>query len=418
MFRRIAHAAIVFMLAAAPAPAQEIMSIAAVVNDRAISIFDLEMRINVVLYNANLARTEEMRQRVAGTVLRNLVDEALQFQEAEAKGIRITDREIEQAIARIEDSNNVPRGQLRTFLADRGIVLDALVGQIRSQIAWAKYVSQRVRPTVNVSEEEIDEELSRLDAMRGRPEFLVSEITLFHGSAESPGALEATAGSIVGQLRSGANFAGVAAQFSQGSLARNGGDLGWIQEGRSRPEVDRVLAALAVGEVSDPIRSPDGLHIILLRDKRLVMGDLEQPVRLFLSQILLPASADDTADVAAARLAEANEISAETEGCDALRARGAELEGSFSGDLGWVSLRDLPEIFQQALAALEVGAASEPLVTDNGVHVMMVCERDAPDAQADMRDRIYEQIATRRLASIERRLLRDLRRNAFIDLRI
>ena len=407
------------LLGLAPsAAAQDVMGIAAVVNDRAISIFDLEMRVDVAIYNANLARTDEMRRRVAGAVLRNLIDEALRLEEARSKGIRVTERDMEEAIVQVEDGNGVPRGRLEAFLAERGIAYDAVLDQLRSQIAWGKYVNLRLRPAIGVSEEEIDEELERLEAMRGKPEFLVSEISLYDDPAAAPGEARATADSIVAQLRRGADFAAVAAQFGQGALAREGGDLGWIQEGRGRPEIERVLAGLEIGAVSDPIRSVDGWHIVHLRDRRAVLSDPVAPVEMFLSQVLLPTTPEDTPEDAARRLALAEEIGAGADGCDALRRLGADIEESLSGDLGWVNLRDLPNPFRDAVAELEVGRPAPPLVTDNGVHVVMVCERKTGDAETGVRDSVYDRIARSRLAIIERRLLRDLRRRAFVDVRV
>lgn len=394
------------------------MGIAAVVNDRAISVFDLEMRVDVAIYNANLARTDEMRRRVAGAVLRNLIDEALRLEEARSKGIRVTERDMEEAVVQVEDGNGVPRGRLEAFLAERGIAYDAVLDQLRSQVAWGKYVNLRLRPAIGVSEEEIDEELERLEAMRGKPEFLVSEISLYDDPAAAPGEARAAADSIVAQLRRGADFAAVAAQFGQGALAREGGDLGWIQEGRGRPEIERVLAGLEIGAVSDPIRSVDGWHIVHLRDRRAVLSDPVAPVEMLLSQVLLPTTPEDTPEDAARRLALAEEIGAGADGCDALRRLGADIEESLSGDLGRVNLRDLPNPFRDAVAELEIGRPTPPLVTDNGVHVVMVCERKSGDAETGVRDSVYDRIARNRLAIVERRLLRDLRRRAFVDVRV
>lgn len=418
MLRRFIAVAVLAWLGAPAAWPQDTLRIAAVVNDQAISVLDWQMRIEVAIYNANLARTDEMRQRVAGPVLRNLIDEALQVQEARSKGVRVTDRDVADAVALIEDNNGIARGGLGAFLADRGIALGAVVGQIRAQIAWGTYVNRRLRPTIGVSEEEIDVELARLEEDRGRPEFLVSEITLYDDPAAAPREVQAVAESIVAQLRGGADFAAVAAQFSQGALARNGGDLGWIQEGQSRREIDRTLAAMEVGAISDPVRSVDGFHILHLRNKRAVMSEFAGSEELFLSQVLLPVPAVDSPEAAEQRRAEAQRIGSEVSGCDALRAQGARSETSLSGDLGWVQTDDLPAAFRDALSDLDVGVPSVPLETANGIHVIMVCERSAAGDEADVRDAIYDRIANRRLATIERRLLRDLRRHAFVDLRV
>lgn len=417
MLRGIAAAAAVLWAGCAPAWAQDVMGIAAVVNDRAISMFDLEARIDIAIYNANLARTDDMRRQAAGPVLRNLIDEALQAEEARSKGIRVTDRDVAEAVRRIEEGNGVPRGGLEGFLAERGIAVGAVLEQIRARVAWAKYVNLRIRPAVSVSEDEIDEEIARLEGARGRPEYLVSEIVLYDDPAAGPDGLPAVAAGIVRQLRGGADFAAVAAQFGQGALAREGGDLGWVQEGQSRAEIDRALAAMAVGAVSDPVRAAGAWHILHLRDKRETMAAPEDSAELFLSQILFPAD-EESPGGEEDRLALARDAAAGARGCDALRARGAELEDSLSGDIGWTAPADLPAAFRGALDGLEVGAASAPVTTANGVHVVMICERrGGGDGGDGLRDRIYERIVARRLAIVERRLLRDLRRAAFVDIR-
>lgn len=202
-------------------------------------------------------------------------------------------------------------------------------------------------------------------------------------------------------------------------MARNGGDLGWIHEGESRPQFDEVLATMEKGGVSEPVKLLDGVHILALRDKRSGMsnGDSNE-IQIFLTQILLPSEPDEPAEAVAQRLQTAQTITNDTAGCDAFNLKGSDLEGSISGDIGWVRLGDLPPEFRDAVTTLEVDVAGEPITTATGVHVLMVCDRRDPSAEVNMRDAIFEQIASRRLAILERRMLRDLRRAAFVDLRV
>jgi peptidyl-prolyl cis-trans isomerase SurA len=404
-------------LAAAPAVAgaDDLMRIAAVVNDDVISVFDLESRVAMAIFSSNLPDTPEMHQRIAGPVLRNLIDEALQVQEANRQGIRVGDADIAAALAEIERNNGVEPGGLAGFLDRIGIATSALERQVRAQIAWGKFLNQRVRPTIDIGEEEIDEEIARLEASRGRPEYLVSEIDLYLDPQTTESDLLTTASQLVEQLRAGADFAAVAAQFSQGSMAREGGDLGWIPEGRSRPQIEQALREMSIGEVSAPIRSIEGVHILYLRDKRAAMERGVRDIEVYLTQILLPRNDGEPPPE---HLALAREIGATVSGCEAMRERAGELDSSLSGDIGWVKLADLPGAFRAAVAEIEVGRASAPITTDAGVHVLMACERKEPAPETDVRDVIYDRIAAQRLTILERRLLRDLRRNAFVDLRV
>jgi peptidyl-prolyl cis-trans isomerase SurA len=403
---------------AGPSGAQDMMRIAAIVNDTVISVFDLETRINMAMTSSNLQNSDEVRRRLAGPVLRNLIDEALQVQEAERQGVRVTDQDIARALAQIESNNGLQAGGLPAYLAPLGIAMSTVETQVMSQIAWGKYINQRIRPTIDISEDEIDEEMARIEANRGRPEYMVSQISLYFDAQTSEADVMATARSLVEQIRNGANFAAVAAQFSQGSMARNGGDLGWIHEGESRPQFDEALATMAVSEVSDPIKLLDGVHILALRDKRTGANGDSGEIQIYLTQILLPSEPDEPAGAVATRLQTAQGVADGVTGCEAFNQKGSEVEGSLSGDIGWVRLTDLPSEFRDIVAGLEIGTPGDPISTATGVHVLMVCDRRDPSTETNMRDVIYEQIATRRLAILERQLIRDLRRAAFVDLRV
>ena len=417
--RRSALAAVLIGLASVGAGAEDLMRIAAVVNDKVISVYDLDSRVAMALASSKLPDTAEVRQQVTGPVLRNLIDEALKVQEADRQGVRVLDSEFAAAMDEVARNNGVAREALPDFLSKVGVSIGALESQVRAQIAWGKFVSQRLRPTIDVSDEDIQAEIDRLEANRGQPEYLVSEIDLYLDPQTSEQDLIATANGLVGQIRNGTDFAAIARQFSQGAMAPSGGNVGWIREGQSRPEIDQALRTMEVGSVSDPIRSLDGLHIISLRDKRAVMAEetADSDAEVYLSQILLPAAADEPAGAADDRLARANQVRAGLAGCKAMAARASELESSLSGDIGWLKMQDLPEEFRATVAGLEVDQPSAPIVTSAGVHVLMVCDRREPGGARDIRDVIYDRLAAQRLAILERRLLRDLRRNAFVDLR-
>lgn len=416
-FWHIATVTLALVAAATAVRAQDMMRIVAIVNEDVVSAFDLEARVAMAIYSTNLPNTPEMRRQLVRPVLRNLVDEILQVQEALRQGIRVRDTEVERAMEEIANNIGAGPGGLAEQLARVGIPISAVESQVHAQIVWGKFVNQRLRPTLDVSDEEINGELERLEASRGMPEYLLSEIDLYPDATTTDAALLATASDLVAQLRGGADFAGVAAQFSQGALARAGGDLGWRREGQSRPEIDTALAGMAVGDISDPVRTLDAIHILYLRDKRRVLEQDQREVEVYLSQILLPAEAGEAEDAAAARLAQAAEIAVGISGCDALRKRAAGIEAGLSGDLGWVRLGDLPPVLRDAVAELPVGEPSQPQTTESGVHVLMACERNDPDAETDHRDAIYEQIALRRLSTMERRMIRNLRQVAFVELR-
>ncbi|MDF1750846.1 MAG: SurA N-terminal domain-containing protein, partial [Alphaproteobacteria bacterium] len=154
----------------------DLMRIAAVVNDDIISVLDLEQRLRLAALSSNL--DQQTRQRLMPQVLRSLIDERLQLQEATANSVTATDGEIENEISNLAQRNNMPLNQLVALLASRGIDIQTLKNQYSAQIAWAKYVGRRLSRQVDVGEEEIDEELARLTAVADQPQKRVYEIFL------------------------------------------------------------------------------------------------------------------------------------------------------------------------------------------------------------------------------------------------
>lgn len=241
---------------------------AAVVNDDIISVLDLAMRVQLAVVAAGVQDSQEVRRRLTPQVLRNLIDERLQMQEAKRLDISVTDVQVAGALEQIAQQNNMTEGQFLTMLRNRGIIPTTLIDQIRAQIAWQAIIQRRLRPNVVITQEEVEEVVNRLSARRGAIERRVSEIFIPIESTAKEAEAEANAVRLFEELRQGANFAGLARQFSQSGTATLGGDLGWVRDGELDEELNAVLAQMAPGEVSVPVRTVSGYHILFLRDMR------------------------------------------------------------------------------------------------------------------------------------------------------
>jgi peptidyl-prolyl cis-trans isomerase SurA len=236
--------------------------------------------------------------------------------------------------------------------------------QIRAQILWAKFVASRLRPQVFVSEEDVEEELAGLEINRGKPEYLVSQIDLYFGEPSKAEEVTATAHQLVRQVRAGAQFATIAAQFSHNAIGGSGGDMGWMRESQLRPELALVVAGMEVGDVSDPVRTIDGVHIIHLRQRREIMASDPSRVRVRLIQVTLPNLTGGADDAVARQSVFVEEIRDNIRGCEDMASLVEELKSDASGDLGWVSLGDLPDVFRGPLLNLEIGVPSAPVRTE------------------------------------------------------
>ncbi len=244
------------------------MRIAAVVNDDAISVSDLEDRVKLIMTSSGLPDRADIRERVTAQVLDNLIEEQIKLQEAARLDLEITQQEIDQGFATIAGQNNMSPDEFRGLLSRSGINIATMEQQIRSQVAWGKVVQSQVRPRVSVSESDVSAELERLSQNIGKREYLLAEIFL-PTTNETESDVRDLANRLVGEIRSGrAPFFRLAQQFSKAPGAEQGGDLGWVSEGQLPVEVDEALSSMSADSLSGPIRSDEGYHIMFVREIR------------------------------------------------------------------------------------------------------------------------------------------------------
>ena len=405
-----------FFIATAPIHAQ-VVGIAAIVNEEVISALDVENRLRFNLMSANLADNSQNRRRLKSQVLLTLVDEKLQMQEAKRLNISINDAEISEGERILETQNNLPTGSLKEFLRSRGLDESTLLAKIRSEIAWGKVLRRRILARIDISDEEVDEVLNRLQSRRGTEQRRVSEIFLAVDSPDQAENVHQLALRLVRQIREGSRFAAVAQQFSQGVTSRVGGDIGWVGEGELARELEQALTGLSAGKVSNPISSPAGYYILFLRDRRRLGEANALDERVNLRQIFIPLSASTPQQIVAERMADANRISAQINGCETFDTYGRTLEYAESGDLGTVRVGDVPQEVRDAIGELAVGQASAPLRVGQGIRILMVCDRQQPEARLPNRNAIRDRLGRQRLDMMARRYIRDLRNDAVIETR-
>ena len=408
---------VTLIFASAPVRAQNVLGIAAVVNDQIISVYDLESRLSLVMATSQLEDRPEVRKRMAPQVLRGMIDEQIKLQEAKNVGIRVSRADIDKALASIEQQNKMPKGGLRDFLTRLGIDRSVMVEQVEAEIAWVKTVRRRGRATVKIGEDEIDEVLAEIAANRGKPEHLVSEIVLTFDSTT-----ERDSGSLAQrlnqQLKSGARFEALARNFSQSATAAVGGDLGWLRPGQLGQSLDAALAKLRPGQVSPPVRTTGAYHIFYLRDRRLSGAVAQSDVTVALRQLYvpLPSTADATKRTEQMNLARM--MAEQATSCQEIDKLAKELGTPLSGDLGNVRLSSMPAQLRDVVGNLAIGTASSPQLIGQGILVLMVCGREGGESPTVDRDAVLRTLKDQRMALTARQYLRDLRRDAFVDVRI
>lgn len=399
-----------------PSNAQQVERIAAVVNDKVISIYDLRQRIDLLIFSAGLPNSADQRRSMAPQVLRGLIDEALQTEEAERLNIRVSSREMDDAVSQIERSNNIPEGRFEDMIRSRGVSTEAALTQIRANVAWQKLIRRRVAPTITIGEEEIDSVIKRIRSGQGQTQYRVSEILLPVDDAAQRQTVLDLANRLTAQIRLGAEISAIARQFSKSASAATGGDIGWIQEGELIDEANRALALLDVGKVSDPVATPDGYLILQMSDRRKLRTPGAEDARITLRQLVLPLSEDAPEVDVQSQVSLAQQVAENTSGCDDFAEIAREMGTPQPTEPAAFRLGDLNEKLRGVAGEVEVGVASAPLRNPSGVQIIMVCERQETGALP--RDQIRDTLLRQRIDMLSRRYLRDLRRSAFVDLRV
>lgn len=250
------------------------MGIAVVVNEDAISMADLSDRYRLILASSRLADNAETRAGLTPQIVNALIEEQLKFQEGVRNEVEVSQSEINNGFATIAQQNGLKPEEFRKALQQSGINVATMERQIRSQIMWSKVVAKRLRPQVNVSESDINTVLERLKNSIGRTEYLASEIYLPVENTSEEAQVRDLARNLAIDMQAGkVPFFRIAQQFSKAPGAPQGGDLGWVQEGQLSRELDNVLIGLQPEQISSPIRSLGGYHILLLRETRTITED-------------------------------------------------------------------------------------------------------------------------------------------------
>ena len=396
------------------APAQDSIRIAAVVNDDAISMLDVFERMQIVFVTANLEDNQDTRQRLLPQVLRTLIDERLQRQEGERQGIELTDAEIDAATGFVENSIGLQPGQLDAFLDYNDVSRDAFLYQITTELIWTKLVQRRMRPE-NVTEEEVTETLERLGASADEQAYLLAEIFLSIDDPSREAEVLVNIERLADSIRTGANFPAIARQFSQSASSAAGGDLDWILESQLPEDIRDIVSGLRPVTMSEPIRVIGGYKLILVRDRRIGFATQELEAEVVLRQILLPVGPEDDAGALSEQAALIAEALAVCEDFDEVNATAPNAQIS---ELIPVRLSELQPAMMEVVRELPVNQASAPMRSEVGFHVLMVCERKDVDAGMPSREDVYKQLDDEQFDLVSRGFLRDLRRSAFVDIRL
>ena len=389
----------------------------AIVNGFIITDTDVDQRLNLVLAANAQAVTPEERDRLRLQVLRNLIDETLEIQEAKSNDVTIPSEDIDTTFARVGGQFKYTPAQFTTFLKSKGASAGTMRRQIEAELAWQRLLDRKVQPFINVGDDEVKQVIARLNASKGTKEYHVGEIFL-SATPSTDAQVHANADKIMDQIRKGGSFVAYARQYSEASTGAVGGDLGWVRAGQLPDAIAQMLPEMQPGTVAPPVAVPGGYSIIAVQDVRQVLTADPRDALLSLKQMTMSFPKGTTQATASPRVAAFAEATQHMAGCGAAKDVAAKFDAEVVENDN-IKIRDLPPQLQNQMTALSLGQSTSPFGSvEDGVRVLVLCGRDDPQSSdAPSFDAIYNQMEQARVDQRARRYLRDLRRDAVIEYR-
>ena len=399
-------------------------SIIAVVNDDVITASELDKELKGITQqlraqNTTLPPAETLRAQV----LDRMVLKRLQLQLAGVNHIKVDDEALNRTILNIATQNKLSLSEFRNVLDGDGINFEDYRENIRIELTLAQLRQRQVTNRIVVTEQEADEFLET-QAVQGTAtdEFRLNHILIVVPDAatvEQVDKAHKKATMVLGELRNGADFAQTALSVSGGAQALQGGDLGWRKLGQLPTLFSNIVTTMKVGNLSEPIRSPSGFHIIKLVDKR--KSDEQHLITQTRARhILIRPTELQSSDDARRKLEQLKQrIAAGDDFADLARSHSEDSATAVNGgSVGWVSPGDLVPAFEEVIGQLKINQVSAPFQTQFGWHIVQVLERRDYDNSAELKKtRARDEIRQRKIEEETQTWLRQMRDEAFVELR-
>ena len=387
------------------------IEIIAKVNNQIITNIDLEYRLNLALEISNIPNELKFRKQIRQQILNLLIDENLKIQEAEKYGILISSAEVYSEISILEQRLQLPKDSLIKSFRKKNIPEIIIYNQIRGQLLWNKLISYRITNNISISNKQIDEALQNFIKNSGEVEYNISEIFISSNFNSAEDYSEEKVFSIYNKVNS-SNFKLLAQQFSDGALNINN----WYRESALNPQIIKAIKNLQIGNISDLIKTNSGFHIYLLNDKRKSKKIIENETLYNLSQIFFKTTEANKNKIQDIENKIAN-LRENIKNCSQLEEAVQKEPSSSGGSLGILSSDSLDKKFLEVLQDnLPVGQLSKIIITTEGIHSIMLCEKSKTVSLDEIRKNIEQKLRIEKINNAANLLLNSIRQRALIDI--
>jgi peptidyl-prolyl cis-trans isomerase SurA len=398
--------------------------IVAIVDQAVVTEQELESRIATVTAQFKKQGTELPAEAILRKqILERLITDTLQLQYAAQTGLKVDDNQLDKTIGRIAEQNQLSLAEFTEALAKDGVSMTKFRADIRNEITLARLREREVDGRVNVSESEIDNFLTSQAANNeNQDEYEIAHLlirTPEEGATEDIQKAKIKVDKALSELNGGVSFAKVSASYSDAPNALEGGSLGWKSAAQMPALFLDALKAMKVGEVSAPLRSPNGFHVLKLNNKRggnsplVIQQTHARHILIKLSEIMSEKDGKLKIDGIKERLDNGEKFEA------LARQYSEDSTASTGGDLNWVNPGDTVPQFEKAMNELKDLQISMPVRTQFGWHLIQVMERRSQDMSKEAaRLKARQEIRAKKADEAYQDWIRELRDRAYVEIRL
>ena len=394
----------------------EIIGIVAIVNDEPITFMDLSNRMQLIIVSSNLPDNSETREKLYGQILQSLINEKLQAQEAKKLSISITTQEVDNNIKFIEKNNNMEERTLIDTLYKNGVPKSALPSRIQANIILEKLLQKVIQPKVIITDNEIENEYNNYLSNEGKYEYKLSEIIFNYTNLSKNTDIMLIAKQIRKTIIKENNFDVIAKRINENGTGKFKKDDNWRLKNNINTTAYDFIKDLKINGVSELLLLNTGISIVKVDNKRkIIIPDLSSTVEdISIIVFDLPINKNRTTSL----LEEIRNKTINIKSCNELSEL-AKTEANMQGrNIGKVSLKNLPKKFREAIQNREVNKPTTPIISEDGIYIIMVCERNAKlNQEFALKEVITTNIKNRLTNILKERYLLDLNRKALIDIR-
>lgn len=407
----------------ATAQIQLLDKVIAIVDDDVVLQSELDLRVASVYAQIQQSGTQPPPQEILlQQVLERLISERLQLNIAYSAGVRIPDEELNAAMARIAAGNKMTMEQYVEQVHSQGQTIANVREEIRNELMLMRVQQGKVMRRIRISQQELD---NFLNSEEGRfltsPDVNIGQILLSVPSSASTADADkvlAKAEDLQAQIAAGVDFRQLAIANSADQSALQGGDLGWRKMAQLPGVFIDAVEGLAVNQVSQPIRSGAGYHLLKLYERR---GGGEQLIEQHFSRhILIKPNQIRDQETTIGELNKLRDRVLAGEDFAELAKEFSEDPGSGlkGGELGWSTPGMFVPEFEQTMNSIAIGEISAPFSSQFGWHILQVTDRRKQDFSGDiLRNRAENMLRQRKYEEELQVWLQEIRDEAFIEIK-